>query len=376
MERHHKQNRWLFGLAAVLVLVLLGVGAWYFLARPPVETPAQQPLRLGAILPLTGDSAFLGEDEQRVLQMLEKELEADGRQVEILYEDSRGTQRDSVNAYRKLRVQGIDKFLLSLTRTAEAVAPIGDADGSLMLALSLHPTITDRSPYLVRFYYGTESQLDRLGTYMSYHGHQSVGVLYVNTPEFAATYTQLLPELAPQLGIEVTATESFDFTGEGIRQGLVKMRDQPPDVILAEDYGFLYPQILENATAYGIADGLLGGIGFTAIPPDQLSRFDGLPFIVPADVLDPSERFQDLISQFEDEYGRPPSAGIDVYYTYNAVRLLAKAWSDQPSASKHNLALVAAWLDAAEEEGFEMEGRAAQFDAVVATYRDGAITSY
>ena len=226
------------------------------------------PVLLGAILPLTGNSAFLGQDENKILTLLQKTYQPNGRSLEIKIEDNKSSQKDAVAAYHKLRNEGVGNFILSLTRSVEAIAPMGTADNAIMMGMSMAPQIAKRSDLLFRMYYGTEAQLDKMVDYMSERNLKSLAILYIETPEMSSTYFDVLPEMIKSRGLDLTivAAEPFDFSGKEIKSAMAKIADKKPDIVIAEDYGALYPQILETAKTYGIADNLIGGIGFRRHP--------------------------------------------------------------------------------------------------------------
>ncbi len=313
-----------FACALVFIcsIKIIGIGDALSMGRKPAESLT--PISVGAILPLTGNSAFLGQDEKKVLDLIQKTHHPNGRSVKIRIEDNKSTQKDSVSAYYKLRNEGISAFILSLTRSVEAVAPIGTTDKSIMMGLSMSPKIAERSDFLFRVYYGTEAQLDKLIEYMKKRGFKRLAVLYIETPEMSATYIDVLPEIikSRKLDINIVATESFSFSGKEIKSAMAKIADKKPDVIIIEDYGSLYSQILEAASIYGVSDKLLGGIGFTAIPPQQIKMFEGIPFLLPKEMIYPTKEYQEMLSRFESEYGAKPLVGIDVLYTYYAAILL------------------------------------------------------
>ena len=59
-------------------------------------------IRIGAILPLTGKTAFLGEEEKKGLEAAKKMLATRGHNIEILYEDSKNEAKFGISAYLKL----------------------------------------------------------------------------------------------------------------------------------------------------------------------------------------------------------------------------------------------------------------------------------
>ena len=73
-----------FKFAAILAMVLLAGGAAY----------AQEPIRIGAFLSVTGGAAFLGDPEQKTLELYVEKLNGAGgllgRKLQLISYDSAG----------------------------------------------------------------------------------------------------------------------------------------------------------------------------------------------------------------------------------------------------------------------------------------------
>lgn len=84
----------------------------------------EQRLKVGAILPLSGDLSFVGTEIQRGMQLGMMDF-SDGK-IELLYEDDQSfAKTESVKAAKKLvEVDGISLLLNGAVNTANAIAPI------------------------------------------------------------------------------------------------------------------------------------------------------------------------------------------------------------------------------------------------------------
>ncbi len=77
-------------------------------------------INIGAILPLTGPAAQMGQEMQRG-QLLANEYWNNNRdkhktpKVNLLIEDGKSTPKDALSAYMKLRAQNIDIFTTNLS---------------------------------------------------------------------------------------------------------------------------------------------------------------------------------------------------------------------------------------------------------------------
>ncbi len=86
-----------------------------FTASP---TLAQQPVKIGLAIPLTGPTAGYGKDGRMGAELAAAEINAAGgvlgkRQIELVYEDEKGTPQDGVAAVQKLMTQSGAKAIIA-----------------------------------------------------------------------------------------------------------------------------------------------------------------------------------------------------------------------------------------------------------------------
>ncbi|HDR68318.1 MAG TPA: amino acid ABC transporter substrate-binding protein, partial [Bacteroidaceae bacterium] len=124
-------------------------------------------IRIGAILPLTGNLAYLGEEEKNVLTILQEQInETEDTKVLFMFEDSKGNARDGLTAYNKLRSQNVNYYITSLTIVARAVAPLIDRNNHLQFVLSIDPSITPDYSNTIQLYYNIADEMNVIADYI------------------------------------------------------------------------------------------------------------------------------------------------------------------------------------------------------------------
>ena len=108
-------------------------GSVYALAAAAVvafaqPATAQQPYKIGAMLDVTGGASFLGKPEHNaVILAVEEANQAGGirgSKIELIFEDTKSTETDTVLAARKLINQAKVLALVGPSRTGGAMAAI------------------------------------------------------------------------------------------------------------------------------------------------------------------------------------------------------------------------------------------------------------
>ncbi|MES2088208.1 MAG: ABC transporter substrate-binding protein [Patescibacteria group bacterium] len=151
-----------FTWVVVVVVIAVGIFLYSTSSKVPQETG---PVKIGVMLPLTGDAASYGEGGRNVYQLAVEEINAaggvDGRQIELVIEDSKCNGKDASSAAQKLI--NIDKVQIILggfcSGESIAATPIAAAGKvALFSPGSSSPDLTNISPYFFRNYPSDASQ--------------------------------------------------------------------------------------------------------------------------------------------------------------------------------------------------------------------------
>ncbi len=94
-------------LKVFVVVALVAVCAWFLFQRNTDATiSAENPIKIGAVLSLTGIAASYGEPARNAMQLAVDEINAnggiDGRQVSLIVEDDQTKPESAISAFRKL----------------------------------------------------------------------------------------------------------------------------------------------------------------------------------------------------------------------------------------------------------------------------------
>src|SRR5688572_7523892 len=116
-------------------LVFLFVG-FNSCTQPKDELKKQ--IKIGAILPLTGEAANYGIGLKKGMDLAIMEINSDSTnaQIEVIYEDDKATPNSGISAYNKLK--SIDKvdFIIGgmFSNVALSIAPIAEKDSLILMS--------------------------------------------------------------------------------------------------------------------------------------------------------------------------------------------------------------------------------------------------
>jgi branched-chain amino acid transport system substrate-binding protein len=308
-------------------------------------TTASGPIKIGAVLDITGAGASLGVPERQTLMMLAEQVNAaggvNGRKVELLIEDNQSTEDGAAKAASKLLSTEKVDILLGASRTGPSLAmrPLAEQAKKPMISLAANQKIVDGSTWVFKTAQNDRVVLERLVDDMKSQGLKKIAVAR-DASGFGEGIPEMLAEIGKPAGIEVVAVEKFapdatDFTAQ-----MVNIRKADPDATLIwgippaaslaqVSYERIGPKVpvyqshgIGNQvfldTAKGSADGLRAALGRMLVA-DQL----------PAD--DPQkEVVTKFISDYKAKYNQNPSTFAGHAYDgfMIAIESLKKAGTD------------------------------------------------
>jgi branched-chain amino acid transport system substrate-binding protein len=280
------------------------------------------PIKIGAVLDITGAGASLGVPERQTLELLAQQLQADGgidgREVELIIEDNQSTEDGAAKAMNKLVNEDEVDIVLGASRTGPSLAmrPIAESNQIPMISLAANQAIVEGSEWVFKTAQNDRVVIERMIDYMAAQGHTTIG-LARDASGFGEGVQEMFDEIGAAEGISVVATEKFapdatDFTAQ-----MVNLRNAAADINVI--WG-IPPAAGLAQKAYdqlGIPAPVMQshGIGNQVFLDTAAESAEGLvaPLgrLVVADQLPEDDPQREVITEFVDaytaEYGEGPS---------------------------------------------------------------------
>lgn len=316
----------------VLVLIVVVLGAWYLAARN--GGIGEGPVKVGVILPLTGDSSKYGEPAQRVMQIALDEVNAaggvDGHPIELIVEDGKCTGAGATSAIQKLI--NVDKVEVVLggfcSGESLAVVPVAtDAKVALLSPGSTAPKLTGMSPYFARNYPSASSQGSALAE-IAYNdkGWKKVAFIQEQTDYALGVYTAF-SDTFTKLGGTVTK-EEFPTETTDFRSIIAKAKEQGADALFIDVQAApAADRILTQVSDIGWKPALIVSNIVVGDPEILKNKKDMLEGTLSAQyVADPSNpKFAKLLATYKAKYGEELSYQSYAQAEYDAVYLVRDA---------------------------------------------------
>jgi len=210
------------------IMIILAV---VLLAGCAVQPEA--PLKVGAILPMSGPTAVWGENIRNGMELARADLAEQGIAIDIVYEDSQAKPDVALTAYRKLKdVDSINMVISAFSRVSVPLVPVIDAEQiPLMMTLVAAKGVAERSPYSFRFYSNERQYVEPQFAWMDPAVYDRVAVLWIND-EFGSSVHDVILEQANLHKIAIVADENYDPNSVDFRTQLTKIKVANPKAIL------------------------------------------------------------------------------------------------------------------------------------------------
>ncbi len=315
-------------------------GLWLVGCDSGEKAQTEQSIRIGAILPMTGSLAVMGENERNAILLAAEHLNKERKVVEILLEDGKGNATDAVSAANKLiNIDDVDLLITSTTGASLAVEPVATQNGINLIAFCMDPDVAGKSPFSIRYYLGIQEEADAINKYFSEGSNAAkVGILYARVPALEKAALDIYAPHLRGLGIEVPFIESYQIGETAFRTVVLKMKDTAIDHLIILGYGFEYPNLLSEIDSQQLTGKIkvMGGWGFlyTSVPIDRL---ESVLVSGPAYVFKDQDIAGEFSRSYSERYGAFPN--FDAAFAYDVVVSLATNFTkaDMSSPLKEKL---------------------------------------
>lgn len=385
-EKTNNTLIWVIGI----ILVLLGVVYFATTDSLPGENQKEEtgPIKVGVILPLSGDSAVveIGELITKSYNLAVEEINneggVDGRQLELVYEDGGCDPEIAKTAAEKLVNDHKVEFILGGTCSEETLsaAKITEEAGVLLLSpSSASPEITTAGDLVFRTYPSYDFGGKLMAEYaVSDLEAEKVAILYEES-EFDRGARETFINAIEDLGAEVVFDESFE-TGEIKFRTLVNdLKDERPDVIFISlqdaATGELILKQINDSGVRGEVFATSSMLERTTISKNSRTYRDLI--LTEINLDKENEKTADFLAAFEDKYGEEDGFSNISAAAYDSVYLLAegieKSGTDPDAVAEYFLENIKDWPGALGNFSFDENGDVLLELNLLQVQRDGSL---
>jgi len=313
-------------LIALQIFVITGCG-------PEPGKPEQSSIKLGAVLPLTGDSAAWGEQGRWGIQYAVAEANEKGgiggKKIEVVYEDSQAIPRLAMTAATKLtdidKVPAIIGDIVSATTLA--MAPIAEQKKAVLVGISCSaPAISQAGEFVFRVWPSDNLEGEVAAKWTRSKGFQKAAVLHIAT-DYGQGLAAVFKKSFEANGGKVVSIQAYSQDQTDFRSNLARIESESPDVVYLISYYKDAALALRQAKEVGLKAQFLGA---TAVENDELLKLAGnaaeglaYPTIVDFDADHPTKTQSAFLTKFTQLHGKKPDWAATHAYDATAVIIQA-----------------------------------------------------
>lgn len=194
---------------------------------------AQAPIRIGAFLSVTGPAAFLGDPEQKTLQLYVEKLNASGgvlgRKLELISYDSAGDAEKARSYVKRLIDQDKVDVLVGGSTTGETMAAVPLAESAQIPFISLAGAVVIVEP--VKKWVFKTPHTDRMACEKVFVDMRSRGAtkaaLISGTGGFDRSMRAECLKVAAKHGVSIVADETYGAADTDMTAQLAKIKATP-----------------------------------------------------------------------------------------------------------------------------------------------------
>lgn len=319
-------------------------------------------IKVGVIANTTGDSSQYGiavsQGAKLYIKQLNEQGGINGKQVEVVEYDDKGATADAVNAYERMKSDGVTAVIGAvLTNTTLAVAdktyednmPQVTASATAASVTVLDPTDenSDIRGNVFRACFIDPFQGEKMAEYAQKLGATKCAVLYDSGNDYAKGVGDAFAAKCEELGIECTI-EGYATGDKDFKAQLTNIKASGAEYIMCPNYLEDVGLIVTQARQQGITAGFLGGDGWSGVSAYASAEDLEGSYFCSGYALGSNAEFEEA---YAAEYGEAPKQMFEAL-GYDAALLMCNA------------------LKSAEEQGLETgsdEYKQAVIDAMKAT---------
>ena len=236
-----------------------------------VTAAPQEPLKVGALLSVTGPASFLGAPEARTLEMLVDDLNqkggVGGRKLKLIVKDTGGDPAKAISFAKQLIEEEQVFAIIGPATSGEtmAVKPIAEeAKTPLLSCAAAEAIVNPVARYVFKTAQKDSHAIVKVFQQMKKMGISKIGVLSSNTG-FGKAGKEQIAKLAPEHGIQIVVDEVYDKAATDLTAEVTKLKAAKVQGILNWSIEPAQAIVIKNARQIGITAPIFQSHGFANI---------------------------------------------------------------------------------------------------------------
>lgn len=314
-----------------------------------------EPIKVGAVVSVTGPASVLGEPEKNTLEMVKEEINAKGgvlgRPVELIVYDDESDVNKAVLAAEKLLKKDQVCAVIGPTTSGSTLAIMNKFPAAKVPLVSMSAAekiTTPVNPWIFKVAPSDRHAVGRILKHAQSKGYKKIAILTVSDG-FGQAGREVLKELVPAQGFSLVADEVFGPKDTDMTAQLTKLKDAAPDAVICWGTNPGPAVVARNRMQLGIALPLYMSHGVASKKFIELAGEAAEGIMLPAGHLIVAAQLADaqpqkaLLMDYTSQYQGKFKSDVSTFggHGWDGLKLVAKAvemgGSTNPEAIRANL---------------------------------------
>ena len=292
---------------------------------------AQNVLRFGLAMPLTGSQALYGQDQVKAAEWAVAEINkaggVNGKKLEMIVLDTQADPQLGIQMVNRLAsVEKVPAFVTAWSGVVKAVAPIANDNKVVELSIGANsPDISKLGDYVYTTFPLADIDITAVAKYaLTTMGKKKAAVIYINN-ESGIVSAEVYKKVFAAAGGQVVAYETYDPKATDFTGPLLKIRAANPDVIHLQGLVSDTPQVIAQMRQLGLNQPISSySVAYNPKLIQQLgAAAEGVIATSLAPGVDDSPAVKAYVARWTKEVGREPNGLPYTQYLYDAPYLVA-----------------------------------------------------
>jgi branched-chain amino acid transport system substrate-binding protein len=300
---------------------------------------AEDTIKVGAILAVTGPASFLGSPEAKTLEMMVADINAkggiDGKKVVLIIKDSGASSEKAISFAKQLIEEEKVLAIIGPSTSGETMAIKALAEESktpLLSCAAAEVIVNPVASYVFKTPQKDSQAVIRIFQQMKKMGISKIGVLSSNTG-FGKAGKDQIEKLAAEHGIQIVVSEVYDSKATDLTAEVTKIKAANVQAIVNWSIEPAQAIVIKNARQLGLTIPIFQSHGFGNIGYVKAAGVAAEGVIFPAgrlliaDQLPASNPQKKVLVSYKNDYEARYKEDVSTFggHAYDALLLLSDA---------------------------------------------------
>ena len=292
---------------------------------------AQDVLRFGLAMPLTGSQALYGQDQVKAAEWAVAEINkaggVNGKKLEMIVLDTQADPQLGIQMTNRLvSVEKVPVFVTAWSGVVKAVAPIANDNKVVELSIGANsPDVAKLGDYVYTTFPLADVDVAAVAKYAATTmGKKKAAVVYINN-ETGIVAGEVYKKAFTAAGGQIVAYEAYDQKATDFTGALLKVRAGNPDMIHLHGLVSDTPQVIAQMRQLGLTQPISSySVAYNPKLVQQLgAAAEGVIATSLAPGVEDADAVKAYVARWVKEVGREPNGLPYTQYLYDAPYLVA-----------------------------------------------------